>query len=64
MNNVVRGKTKHLPMLKSMGGGVVLMVGHDIGVNQVLDLKGKTKYRQRVLMGFCRIGCGIFGFQN
>ena len=51
MNNVVRGKTKHRPMVKSMEGGVVIMVGHDIGVNQVLDLKGKTKYRQRVLMG-------------
>ena len=30
MNNVVRGKTKHHPMVKSMGGVVVPMVGNDI----------------------------------
>ena len=50
MNNVVRCKTKHRPMVKSMGGGVVLMVGHedeDKRDNEEFIFMGFEQYNQK-----------------
>jgi hypothetical protein len=37
----VKGK-KWWKVVKSQGSGVSLVVGEDVGVNQILDLEGKT----------------------